>query len=93
MFVVIMMAITLAFVFSLRAHSQNVVQQGNVFVQQQSVGDSTVTGYYYQDAKGVKHPVFLSCKGKAYCWMTSKNGKLYKKYLPKITEILNRKEK
>ena len=68
---------------------QNVVLQGKTFVQQTTTGDSINTGYYYQDAQGYKYPVFLSSKRKAYCWVRSKNGKLYKKYMPKITEQLN----
>ena len=70
--------------------AQNVVKQGNVFVQQQHGGDSIPTGYYYQDTDGNKYPIYLSQKGKAYAWVRSKkSGKMYKKYLPKVTEILN----
>lgn len=69
--------------------AQNVVKQGNVFVQQNG-GDSIPTGYYYQDLDGNKYPIFLSQKGKAYAWVRSKkSGKIYKKYLPKITKALN----
>lgn len=77
------------------AHAQNVVRKGNVFVQQDtSVGDSIFTGCYYQDKDGNKHPIFLSSKRKAYCWLKSKKtGKMYKRYLPKITEQLNKEEK
>lgn len=70
--------------------AQNVVKQGNVFVQQQHGGDSIPTGYYYQDIDGNKYPIYLSQKGKAYAWVRSKKtGKMYKKYLPKVTEVLN----
>lgn len=78
---------------SMGMKAQNVVLEGNTFVQQQSVGDSIKTEYYYQDSKGVKHPIFLSSKGKAYCWVKSKSGKMYKKYLPKITEAINKNRK
>lgn len=70
--------------------AQNVVKQGNVFVQRQNGGDSIPTGYYYQDLDGNKYPIFLSQNGKAYAWVRSKkSGKIYKKYLPKITKVLN----
>lgn len=69
--------------------AQNVVKQGNVFVQQQNGGDSIPTGYYYQDLDGNKYPIYLSSKRKAYAWVRSKKtGKMYKKYLPKVTEVL-----
>ena len=76
------------------ASSQNVVRKGNVFVQQdKTVGDSINTGYYYQDRDGNKHPIFLSPKGKAYCWVQSKKtGKWYRRYLPKVTEQLNKEK-
>ena len=76
------------------AKGQNVVRKGNVFVQQDtSVGDSINTGCYYQDRDGVKHPIFISPKGKAYCWVQSKKtGKWYRRYLPKITEQLNKEK-
>ena len=74
--------------------AQKVVRQGNIFVQQTTVGDSTSTGYYYQDREGMKYPIFLSSKGKAYCWVKSKKtGKMYRKYLPEITKQLGTKEK
>ena len=73
--------------------AQNVVRKGNTFVQQTKTNDSTVTSYYYQDNVGKKYPIFLSSKGKAYCWITSKkSNKQYRKYLPKITEEINKKK-
>lgn len=70
--------------------AQNVKLEGKVFVQQVSVGDSTQTEYYYQDRNGEKHRIFLSSKGKAYCWLKSKKtDKMYKRYLPKVTKALN----
>lgn len=73
--------------------AQNVVRKGNTFVQQTKTNDSTATSYYYQDNMGKKYPIFLSSKGKAYCWVTSKKtNKQYRKYLPKITEEINKKK-
>lgn len=73
--------------------AQNVVRKGNTFVQQTKTSDSTATSYYYQDSMGKKYPIFLSSKGKAYCWVKSKKtNKQYRKYLPKITEEINKKK-
>ena len=71
--------------------AQNVKLEGKTFVQQASVGDSIQTGFYFQDSQGNKYPVYLSSKNKAYAWVKSKKtGKMYKRYLPKVTEELNR---
>ena len=77
------------FVLSQHTQAQNVVKNGKTFVQQSSTGDSMKTDYQYQDKDGVKYTIYLSSKGKVYIWMKSKKtGKLYKRYLPKITEML-----
>lgn len=84
---VLMLGMLFAIKNEIRA--QNVVLQKKVFVQQSSTGDSTKTDYEYQDRDGVKYTIYLSSKGKAYVWMKSKKtGKLYKRYLPKVTEML-----
>lgn len=76
---------------SQHSKAQNVRLEGNTFVQQSNNADSISTGYYYQDSQGLKYPVYLSSKGKAYCWLKSKKtGKMYKRYLPKITEMLKK---
>ena len=73
--------------------AQNVVRNGKVFVQSSTSGDSTKTDYEYQDRDGNKYVIYLSSKGKAYVWMKSKKtGKLYKRYLPKITQMLKEAE-
>ena len=77
-------------VLSMRTQAQNVRLEGKTFVQQSAQRDSTATGYFYQDRDGNKYPVFLSSRGKAYCWMKSKkSGKMYKRYLPEITKALS----
>lgn len=69
--------------------AQNVIRKGHVFVQQSVSKDSVKTDYEYQDQDGNKHVIYLSAKGKAYYWAVSKKtGKRYKRYLPKITEML-----
>lgn len=74
--------------------AQNVRLEGKTFVQQSTSGDSTRTEYYFQDRNGVSYPIYLSSRGKAYAWVKSKkSGKLYKRYLPKVTEKLNQKKK
>lgn len=89
--IIVLVASLLALTLGVKA--QNVRLEGNVFVQQPIAGDSTRTEYYYQDKDGMKYPIYLSSKGKAYIWMKSKKtGKMYKRYLPKITEKLNKKK-
>ena len=74
--------------------AQNVVRNGNVFIQSSTSGDSIKTDYEYQDRDGNKYTIYLSSKGKAYVWMKSKKtGKQYKRYLPKITQMLQEMEK
>ena len=77
------------FVLSQHTQAQNVIRNGKVFIQYSTSGDSIKTDYEYQDREGVKYTIYLSSKGKAYVWMKSKKtGKLYKRYLPKITQML-----
>lgn len=81
-------------VLSQHLQAQNVVRQGKVFVQSSASGDSTKTDYEYQDKDGNKYVIYLSSKGKAYVWMKSKKtDKLYKRYLPKITQMLQEMDK
>ena len=69
--------------------AQNVVLKGKTFIQESPKQDSIKTDYEYQDRDGNKHVIYLSPKGKAYYWAVSKKtGKRYKRYLPKITEML-----
>jgi hypothetical protein len=81
--------------FSMRIHAQNVVRKGSTFVEQ---ADSTIkqgvkTEYTYQDRNGVKYPIYLSPKGKAYIICTSKKtGKQRRRYLPKVTEQISTKQ-
>ena len=95
-FVTIIVAITLAFIFTLGAHAQsNVRLEGKTFVVDSvSKGQETKTEYTYQDKNGKLYEVYLSKNGKAFIYAVSKNtGKVYKRYLPKITEMLNEKRK
>ena len=74
---------------SMSVKAQNVILKGHTFTHQSAQKDSVDTGYEYQDKDGNKYTVYLSSTGKAYCWMKSKKtGKLYKRYLPKITAML-----
>ena len=93
-FMAIIIAITLAFVFSLSTHSQNVVRKGNTFVNVDSTHarqEAKKTDYSYQKGDSI-WPVYLSSKGKAFIVRYSKRtGKAYRQYLPQITEQLNSK--
>jgi len=93
-FITIILVITLAFVFSLSTHSQQVVRRGKTFVAQ--IDSSRVrqepirTDYKYQKGDSI-WSVYLSQKGKAFIVRYSKRtGRSYRQYLPQITEQLNR---
>ena len=52
-------------------------------------GGATKTQYLYVQGENID-TVYLSSKGKAFVWKTSKRtGKRYRKYLPAVTEQLN----
>lgn len=76
--------------------AQNVIRRGNTFVEQKSDsarGGATKTQYLYTDSKGHTDTVYVSSTGKAFVWKVSKNGNRYRKYLPKVTEQLNKEKK
>lgn len=85
MFVV--MSLTLAFT---TVAAQNVVRNGNCFVQSSSANKSTSdtkTKYTYKAADGKVYPIYLSKNKKAYIVRTSKKtGNEYKQYLPEVTK-------
>ena len=74
-----------------KANAQNVVRKGSTFVEQ---ADSTKqtgvkTKWTYVDRNGVKYPIYLSSKGKAYIICKSKKtGKQRRRYLPGVTAQL-----
>lgn len=77
--------------------AQDVVRQGNTFVEQQSDstqrgGKYTKTEYLYTDKKGNTDTVYVSSRGSAFIWKVSKTGRVYRKYLPKVTEALGLKK-
>lgn len=74
------------------AAGQDVVRQGNTFVQKKSSKNesSTKTSYVYKDSKGNSYPVYLSSTGKAYIIKVSKKtGKEYKQYVPEVGKQIN----
>ncbi len=78
--------------------AQNVIRKGNTFVEQKSdstkKSGATKTDYLYTDARGITDTVYISSTGKAFIWKVSKKtGKVYRKYLPKVTEQLNKEKK
>lgn len=73
---------------------QNVVQRGNVFIEQKdSIKSSIPTEYTFKSKDGKVYPVYLSKNGNAYIIMTSKkSGKQYRRYLPDLSNrILHNK--
>lgn len=72
----------------LHVQAQNVTRNGNTFTQQsKQKAEPTKTKYVYVDKDGVKYPIYLSSKGKAFIIKISKKtGKEYRQYLPEITK-------
>jgi len=77
------------------AKAQDVVLRGQQFVEQYDstrVAGITKTQYTYTDKNGIVDTVYLSKNGSAFIWKVSKKtGKKYRKYLPKVTEVLGTK--
>lgn len=95
-FITLMVMMTLMFVFSLSAKSQNVKLEGRTFVVEQNDsakgGKYTKTEYTYQDKTGT-YPIYLSSRGSAFIFKVSKKtGKEYRKYLPEVTKKLGTKK-
>lgn len=69
---------------------QEIVKQGNVFIQQDSKSLEVKTEYVYQDKNGNQYPVYLNSKGKAFIKKISqKTGKEYRYYVPEIGKQIN----
>ena len=71
-------------------------RQGNVFVQKSNgrSSDNVIkTNYIYQDSKGNKDTIYISSTGKCFVFKLSKNGNIYKRYLPEITKQLQEESK
>lgn len=94
-YVVWLIAFTLVSICRLSAGAQNVVQRGKEFVE---VVDSTKKSgakqseFNYRDKDGKKYPIYISDRGNCYILKTSKNGKVYRKYLPDVAKKLNLKK-
>ena len=76
--------------------AQNIVRKGNNFSEQcdstKSQG-ATKTEFTYTDSKGQVDTIYLSKNGSAFIFKTSKKtGKVYRKYLPTVTEQLGTKK-
>lgn len=70
---------------ALTGHAQQKVTkdaQGNYIVaKRDTAGSNKPTGKFIIDKDGVKHPVFISARGKLYYMRTSKAGNVYKSYI------------
>ena len=88
-----LLLLCLALACCIDAMGQNVVRQGNSFVQVDSKKEAkpaTKTEYIYTDKKGNSYPVWLSAKGKAFIIKVSKKtGKEYRQYVPEIGKQIN----
>lgn len=91
-----LLLILLLYILSPRiVQAQDYKQEGTTFVQTTSKSSSkaTKTGYTWEK-DGIKYPIYISSKGKAYIIRTSKKtGKEYKQYLPDtVAETIKKKK-
>lgn len=82
----------------MHAKAQTVVKQGNNFVEQRDSASqrsgATKTEFTYTDSKGNVDTIYLSKNGSAFIFKVSKKtGRVYRRYLPKVTEQLGTKKK
>lgn len=82
---VIVLAITLSYLFAMSTTAQTVIRKGNVLYEQPAKkkgSESIRTTYTYVDSDGNKYPVMKSKNGKYYVEKVSKkSGKKYRKYI------------
>lgn len=75
--------------------AQDYKQEGTTFIQttNRSSAKATKTGYTWEKG-GIKYPIYISSRGKAYIIKTSKKtGKEYKQYLPDtVAETIKKKK-
>lgn len=85
---ILLVALIAVFSSTISGQAQNVVRNGNTFTQQsKQKAEITKTKYVYVDKDGVKYPIYLSSKDKAFIIKISKKtGKEYRQYLPEITK-------
>lgn len=94
LYIAIIIAMTLCFIFQITSSSQEIKRVGNTFIEQcdsskKQRKEPTKTKYTYIDKKGVSYPVYLSSTGKAFIVRVSKKtGKQYRQYLPNVTKQL-----
>ena len=91
-YIAIILAMTLAFMFSLSTMGQIKAKRvGNTFVQcdslRQKKSEAKKTEYVYIDKKGVRYDVYVSKNGKYFILRTSKkSGKQYQQYIKEVKE-------
>lgn len=76
--------------------SSNIERHGNEFIQKSNHDSSTVikTNYVYVDSKGQRDTIYLSQNKKAFVYRVSKKtGNVYRRYLPEVTEQLQKEGK
>ena len=91
--ILFLVGLMLAFVaFSMPCSAQNVVRKDNTFTQvrvkNQPKDSFSITPYTYTTLDGVKHPVYVSKKGKYFIIRTPKNGNKYRQYLKNVQKQL-----
>lgn len=80
---------------TVKAKAQSIIRKGNTFIElpdsSAKRGGYTKTKNLFTNKNGRTDTIYLSSKGKAFVFRTSKKtGKTYRQYLPEITKMLNK---
>lgn len=96
LYTIVLAALSTMFTVTTAMAAKKIVRKGKNFIEQSS-GSSikkdnpTKTDYLYTSSNGDVDTIWVSSKGKAFVWKTSKKtGKKYRKYLPEVTEQLSK---
>ena len=94
--IVLVLSLLISSATGVLAQTKTIEQKGNVFIQK-TKGRSGITyaktNYIYEDSKGNRDTICISSNGKAFVFKVSKNGNVYRKYLPEVTEKLGLNQK
>lgn len=66
---------------SVKLEGETYKEVASNFPKKVSLKNDILTGKYYIDKKGTKHPVYKTRNGKLFIVVISRNGNEYKKYL------------
>ena len=95
LFTLTLVVISSLFTITTAMAAKKIVRKGKNFIEQSSgpsikKDNPTKTDYLYTSSGDVD-TIWISSKGKAFVWKVSKKtGKKYRKYLPEVTQQLNK---